>query len=583
MSGYIRREDRLFDPITGALAGYIDANGNEVANAFLAPSAVAAVNAGAPLISQSVGVGRTPVYSQDATNGRRVFSSNAFSSWSGSLSTAPGTVLDGSAISFGDGEPVFKMTFASSVGATTRATRNTDGYATAGTNLKGRTITIPVYVTDPGRIRQFFLYLTSQASDFSTFAAAALDQGNAESLVPGVNYLKFHCTDASVLTAWAMTGGETFVNPIKQFRIAVTTIGTDCGPVYIGAPRVSAKARATVIIGFDDGWATQLSHSSLGFDGACEYLRRRGLRASLYVPGSLLGQANYLTLAQVQELYADGFDVCNHTVQHSPFNTSYTLGSALVGATSMTISAASAPGTENASRVMIDVPSNSGDNLHLALVTGVRSSDGAAVTEMIPIGLAHGAIPSSTVFSSVSSIALKEVDGTTAYTALGAISARWTMPVSEMMAGIVDGQNFLLANGMPRAAGHFCYPRGEYNPEAVAVLGSLGMLTARTTTVGAISAVGGVISNKYQMPAKVLGGSANTSARMIGVTDAAIDQGSAQEVSFHTFVTGTPANGTETKWADFTAWVDDLAAKKKAGLVDVLTKSEFYARYTFVN
>ena len=29
MSGYIRRKDRLYDPITGALVGYIDANGNE--------------------------------------------------------------------------------------------------------------------------------------------------------------------------------------------------------------------------------------------------------------------------------------------------------------------------------------------------------------------------------------------------------------------------------------------------------------------------------------------------------------------------------------------------------------------------
>lgn len=29
MSGYIQREDRLFDPVTGALAGYIDANGRE--------------------------------------------------------------------------------------------------------------------------------------------------------------------------------------------------------------------------------------------------------------------------------------------------------------------------------------------------------------------------------------------------------------------------------------------------------------------------------------------------------------------------------------------------------------------------
>lgn len=44
MSGYIRREDRLFDPSTGAFAGYIDANGAEVSGGILSASAVASVN-----------------------------------------------------------------------------------------------------------------------------------------------------------------------------------------------------------------------------------------------------------------------------------------------------------------------------------------------------------------------------------------------------------------------------------------------------------------------------------------------------------------------------------------------------------
>lgn len=38
MSGYIRREDRLFDPVTGEFVGFVDLAGNEVAIPVLSPS-----------------------------------------------------------------------------------------------------------------------------------------------------------------------------------------------------------------------------------------------------------------------------------------------------------------------------------------------------------------------------------------------------------------------------------------------------------------------------------------------------------------------------------------------------------------
>ena len=37
MSGYIRRGDRLFDPVTGAVVGFVDLAGNEVAIPVLSP------------------------------------------------------------------------------------------------------------------------------------------------------------------------------------------------------------------------------------------------------------------------------------------------------------------------------------------------------------------------------------------------------------------------------------------------------------------------------------------------------------------------------------------------------------------
>lgn len=40
MSGYIRREDRLFDPVTGAVVGFVDLAGNEVAIPVLSPGGV---------------------------------------------------------------------------------------------------------------------------------------------------------------------------------------------------------------------------------------------------------------------------------------------------------------------------------------------------------------------------------------------------------------------------------------------------------------------------------------------------------------------------------------------------------------
>lgn len=39
MSGWIQREDRLFDPVTGALAGYVDLNGKEQLSGFVNPTA----------------------------------------------------------------------------------------------------------------------------------------------------------------------------------------------------------------------------------------------------------------------------------------------------------------------------------------------------------------------------------------------------------------------------------------------------------------------------------------------------------------------------------------------------------------
>jgi len=106
-------------------------------------------------------------------------------------------------------------------------------------------------------------------------------------------------------------GPDHFTVPVASFERMLDTIGAHG---YTGCSLQNALAtpgRPRIAITFDDGTAGQ-------FDHAFPALVARGMTATFYVTTNWVGQAGYVTWAQLREMVASGMSVQSHTRTH-PF------------------------------------------------------------------------------------------------------------------------------------------------------------------------------------------------------------------------------------------------------------------------
>ena len=77
-------------------------------------------------------------------------------------------------------------------------------------------------------------------------------------------------------------------------------------------PAYADGTKATVIFTFDDGWTDQ-------YTNAYPILNEKGFKATIYVNSSTVqnNADNFMTLSQLQGLYASGWDISNHTTNHN--------------------------------------------------------------------------------------------------------------------------------------------------------------------------------------------------------------------------------------------------------------------------
>lgn len=69
--------------------------------------------------------------------------------------------------------------------------------------------------------------------------------------------------------------------------------------------------RGLVSVTFDDGWASQ-------YKNALPILNKYGLKATFYIiSGELNDQPDYMSTAQIQNLYSQGMEIGSHTITHS--------------------------------------------------------------------------------------------------------------------------------------------------------------------------------------------------------------------------------------------------------------------------
>jgi peptidoglycan/xylan/chitin deacetylase (PgdA/CDA1 family) len=117
---------------------------------------------------------------------------------------------------------------------------------------------------------------------------------------PGWNLISIRSTD------WAVGGGTpSFASPIRQIRIRVNTDATAHAYTF-DSFTIGQVSQGAVVLTFDDGVASQ-------YDVAFSYLRQQRARATVFPISSLVGGLGYLTWAKLQEMYAHGWTVANHT------------------------------------------------------------------------------------------------------------------------------------------------------------------------------------------------------------------------------------------------------------------------------
>lgn len=71
----------------------------------------------------------------------------------------------------------------------------------------------------------------------------------------------------------------------------------------------TTNEKGKVMIQFDDGWASE-------YWKAYPMMKDKGFVGNIGIISDQVGKKNYVTIEQLREMYADGWDIYNHTVSH---------------------------------------------------------------------------------------------------------------------------------------------------------------------------------------------------------------------------------------------------------------------------
>jgi len=368
---------------------------------------------------------------------------------------------------------------------------------------------------------------------------------------------------AIVIAASEFTNvGATLGNTIVQARLRA-----DCyGPVDISFDAFYRNRKqdiSNIVVQFDDGHASQYTE-------AFPYMFARRVPGTLSIISGLVDTAGIMTLDQIKTMYSSGFECVNHVNTNKSFNNANdaTLAGAIANSQTPTTAFTLNGGMTSGGVATLDTPrhlvfrASTSEAGKVFSITGTLS--GNAQTEDVSAPNS-GWSASSKLWSTVTSITISSA-------AAGTISIGASQSPAEITAAIDACEDYLAANGLNRAGKIIAYPNGEYNESALSILAAKGFLEARTTFSATNSVVFGRL-NALKTPA--FSPSNNTTqAAMLTEIDNAIARKSDHRIVFHKIV-ASPATSIEASITDFRAVIDYLVAKRNAGLVRLLTASQW--------
>lgn len=162
-----------------------------------------------------------------------------------------------------------------------------------------KAIKLSIYVEDRTKVDKVSLYLSNDTgfANFYNFVT------NGTALVDGWNDILINTAKGSV------TGAPTLANRISALQVRVDPVSGQNASVVFDGITIDEQQKAKLLFTVDDGWITQYTE-------CFKRLNEKGFKATLAVIPTKVGTTNYVTLANLQELYGYGWDLVNHTNTH---------------------------------------------------------------------------------------------------------------------------------------------------------------------------------------------------------------------------------------------------------------------------
>jgi hypothetical protein len=270
----------------------------------------------------------------------------------------------------------------------------------------------------------------------------------------------------------------------------------------------------------------------------------------MYVIPNFTGQPGTLTLAQIREMYAAGWDVASHTLAHTHL--------AAVGSY-----------TRSGDVATFTLPSNNPHGKIVGNSVTIAGADEAAFNGTFTVT----GVPN--LYTLTFNLTLPS-GSTTGYGHPHIVGHQSQATREAAIGGALD---WLVANGFPRSARHLAYPYGEWDPDVLTVATAEGIQTGRHTSnvngsyvLGTVNGIGNVA---LTLPSYSI--DQRTAVTVLARVDEAISKNGSIILIGHDVTDGTPG-ASQTAQAEFQAMVDGIKARRDAGQIDVVTISEWFNR-----
>jgi peptidoglycan/xylan/chitin deacetylase (PgdA/CDA1 family) len=153
-----------------------------------------------------------------------------------------------------------------------------------------------LYIEDASKLQQFGVYLSND-SGLTSYHSRFVTNGSVV-LQNGWQYIQLPKPD------WSTVGTPSWNGKIR-LRVRIDAQANQVATVKIDSLYIDRRSRPKLLFTFDDGWASQYTE-------AYNYMATKGLVGSCFLETQNQDQSNYMTTAQVTEMYNAGWDLGTH-------------------------------------------------------------------------------------------------------------------------------------------------------------------------------------------------------------------------------------------------------------------------------